>query len=326
MFLKFNINKMNGNNNNDDLLKERLFQYGPYDISFKKTDLELKIQMFDNRTSKMFEKSYGNSEISDLTQNLCTSREELQILLKKSLTSIEENMDLKIFENGIISYECLITFPVKKKYKFELILKEIEMNEIKKIEFQIIKATSKLMNLNNLISERKKLILKENTYNGFFSLQSNSGFYNFSNHYKSIIRNFNEDGNTKTVWGQKQLNKVGIQCFSIKINKIHSAFDIINAYIGIGYGSVLGSNVYNGKNCYTLTNGKVFFNGNYHIVNEFLFKEDEIKILVDFEEEKIIWEKDYEKIVEIKFNDDFKNNEIYPIVALTYKDEEISFL
>jgi len=310
-----------------DIKDSKLISFGPFDLIIDIRSLFFHIQVFDNRSSKIFSRELSNEEITDLTQNLCNSHQELYSLYVSGLTNKTKNSEISISEKGVLSYKCTLTFPIDRVYKFDLELHETEMSELEKLEFQIKKLGSKLTTLQNLMSEKNKITMREENYHNGFSMVLNSGYYSFANHYKSITRNMNDNKIAKTVWGKKALEKKMQQSFSIKIEKINSEVDNLYAFIGIGYSLHHGLNIFNCKGAYCITNGKACIDGKEILMNDFLFLGDVIKVILDFERKEVIWFRNNLKIFNVGLiPEEVINYEIYPIVSLSYFNETVSFI
>lgn len=302
----------------------QLITFGPFDIILTTVSLSFSIQAFDNRNSKVFLLELKNPEIADLTQNLCTSQQELAALLSAGFLNKKQNSEISISQTGLLAYQCKITFPIERIYCFEMQLKEQEITEIQKLDLQIKKVGSKLAFLQQNLKEKTKILLKETLYQGAFSMILNSGYYSFSNHYRSVKRNFNDVKSFKTVWGNKPFEKKGQQAFVVNIERINSDFDCLYGYIGVCYGLHHGLNIYNSKGAFCITNGKATIDGKEVIMNDFLFQGDFIKVIVDYDGEEIKWVRNGVTIFKIGLmGEDLKKYELFPVISLSNVGETV---
>lgn len=312
---------------NFEIKDSKLITYGPFDIIMDIRSIFFHIQVFDNRTSKIFSLELSNDEITQITQNLCNSHQELFALFLSGLNNKTKNSEISISENGVLTYKCVLTFPIDRIYKFEINMKETEISELQKLEFQIKKLGSKLTAIQNLLTDKNKIIMREEPYQSNFSMVLNSGYYSFSSQYRTITRNLNDPKTFKTVWGSKYFEKKKQQSFSIKIEKINPEFDILNAYIGIGYSLHHGLNIFNCKGAYCVTNGRASVDGKEVLMNDFLFWGDIIKVVVDFEKKEVKWMRNNLKIFAVGLiGEEVENYEIYPIVSLANFGESVSLV
>ncbi len=305
----------------------KLLTFGPFDILMGTISLSFYIQIFDNRSSKVFIQEFSNNQIIELTQNLCNCHQELYTLLWSGFENKTKNSEVTITETGVINYKCIISFPIDRVYKFELKLQEKEISDLQKLDFQIKKLGAKLTNLQQSMHNKNKLVLKEEDYQGGFSMILNSGYYSFTNQYKTITRNLNDNKLFKTVWGSKALDKRLQQTYSIKLDKINPEVDCLYACIGIGYSLHHGLNIYNCKGAYCITNGKAFIDGKEVFVNDFLFGGDVIKVVVDFEQREVKWLRNGFQIFYVGLiQEEIEAYDIYPIVSLSLFTESVSFV
>lgn len=304
----------------------KLISFGPFDIIMQ-VSLSFSLQIFDNRNSKVFVKTLNNQEISEITQNLCSSQQELFSLLVIGFTNKTKNSDISISENGIIHYKCSISFPIDRSYSFDIELLEKEISDVQKLDFQIKKIGGKLNLLQKTLKEKTNYDSKEEIYQGAFSMILNSGYYSFSNQYKTITRNGNDLKAYKTIWGNRPLEKKNRQSFCIKIDKIQNDLCCAYAFIGIGYSLNHGLNIYNCKGALTITNGRAFVDGKELFMNDFLFLDDIIKVTIDFDKNEAKWFRNNEEIFLMRLPyQENKNFEIYPIVSLSHFNETVSLI
>lgn len=310
---------------NPDFDESKLISFGPFNILMK-VSLSFYIQVFDNRTSKVFVRELLNQEISELTQNLCVSHQELYTLLLTAFTNKTKNSEITISETGIIKYKCSISFPIDRSYQFYIELCEKEISELQKLSFQIKKIGSKLIDLQDILQGKYSYDSKEENYPGNFSMTLNSGYYTFSNQYKTVTRNANDNKVYKTIWGNKPLEKQRTQVFSIKIDKLHNGYYCLYGCIGVGLSIHHGLNIFNCKGAYTVTNAKAFMDGKEIPMNDFLFQGDIIKVAADFDKKEIKWFRNNQQIFFITLPfEDLKNFDIYPIISLSLFNETVSF-
>lgn len=297
--------------------------YPPYEFIFFLSPSKLRLELQDSSSNKNFQISFLDTQIIGLTNNLCSSLKEFCELLKNAVTCVNEQMKLTIQEQGLIKYECVIDFPFLRSFSFSFQMEEIEFDELKKIELLIRKANKKIEMLEARLENVPNQVFHNNCS---FSLRKNSGYFQFYNKMKSLKRNKHEDGVSKTVWATDYLDlKEGKAYFSIKITCKNIKFDVCHAAIGVGFESSLGNSCFD-KGCYAITNGKVYFNTNFQIVNDFLFVGDVIIVFVSLEKGSVIWERGGERIAEIPIEERFKKEKVYAIVSLTHLDESITFI
>ena len=192
---------------NFEIKDSKLITYGPFDIIMDIRSIFFHIQVFDNRTSKIFSLELSNEEIAQITQNLCSSHQELFALFLSGLTNKTKNSEISISETGVLNYKCVLTFPIDRVYNFDIKMQETEISDLQKLEFQIKKLGSKLTAIENLLTDKNKIIMKEETYQSGFSMVLNSGYYSFANQYRTITRNNNDNKTSKTVWGARFFEK-----------------------------------------------------------------------------------------------------------------------
>lgn len=311
---------------NPDFDESKLLSFGPFNILMK-VSLSFYIQVFDNRTSKVFVRELLNQEISELTQNLCVSNQELYTLFLTAFTNKTKNSEITISEAGILSYKCSINFPIDRNYHFYIELCEKETSDLQKLSFQIKKVGSKLIDLQEILQGKFAYDSKEENYQGIFSMTLNSGYYTFSNQYKTVTRNLNDNKVYKTIWGNRALEKQRTQAFSIKIEKLHSGVYCLYGFIGVGLSIHHGLNIFNCKGAYTVTNAKAFMDGKETAMNDFLFQGDIIKVAVDFEKKEVKWFRNNQQIFFITLSsEDLRNFDIYPIISLSLFNETVSFI
>ena len=297
--------------------------YPPYELIFFLSPSKLRLELQDSSSNKNYQISFLNTQIIPLTNNLCSSLQEFCELLKNAVIHFNEHMKLTIQENGFIKYECVIDFPFFRSFSFSFQMEEIEYDELKKIELLILKANKKIA----LLESRLENVPNQVFHNDCsFSLKKNAGYFQFYNKMKSLKRNKHDDGMSKTAWASDNLDlKEGKAYFSVKITCKSLKFDVCHVAIGVGFESFFGSGCFD-KGCYAITNGKMFFNTNCQVVNDFFFVGDVIIVFVNLEKGSVIWERSGEKIAEIPIEERFKKEKVYPIVSLTYLDESATFI
>jgi hypothetical protein len=296
--------------------------YPPYEVIFALSSARLRLELYSH-SKKIFQIHLLNTEINSLTNNLCSSLREFCTLLKNAIIYQNDKVKLKINETGLLVYECEIEYPLFRSISFSFQMEEIPFSELKHIEYLILKANKKI----SVLEKNLENIPNQSLHNDCsFSIKKNSGYFQFFNKMKSISRNKHEDGRPKTIWISESLSLTdGKAYFSLQITNKNKKFDVCHAYIGVGFSPCFG-NEFNENGCYVLANGKIFFNSNFHVSNDFFFVGDIVSVFVNVEKGCITWERDGEKIADIPFKEEYKKEKIHPIIALTNVDESATFI
>ena len=300
-----------------------IFHYKNCEIAFFPYETSLKIRLLDAKNARCFESDFSDSHAKILSKSLCLDSKDLFSLIKRSISSPNELLNLEILSFGGFSLRILMQFPIEKLLEFTIPLKELELNEYRKGLYHLQDLESRLLTIETFFT-KEQLKIKRNTHFPTFEPVSETNF-SFNNKRKNAIRVKTAISPENELLFATKLEKYTNSAELMKFSAIFKGKSpLIDGYIGISFEKDVGLNK---KGCFFLGNNVIYWDGTFLNYGCFIRNNQEISIVISEEKEVIRWENNEgEKVFEGRISGKREWGLVRPVMGVVNEGDSMSFL